>query len=205
LIAPCGDSLACDDLRVAELQVGRPILVIVSGPAGSGKTTLAHRLAATIGCPALCRDEIKEGMAAASRGFVPGPLDPLTLRTYDLFFAVIRLFLENGVTHVAEAAFQHPNWARGLEPLRPLAELRILRCQVPDALSQSRAESRRHEQPARAAHDDAGHFSVARSFDPIRLSAPTLDVDTTSGYNPDLEAIAAFVRLDSGAVTGPTT
>jgi hypothetical protein len=134
-------------------------------------------------------------MAVASRGFVPGPLDPLTLRTYDLFFAVIRLFLENGVTHVAEAAFQHPNWARGLEPLRPLAELRILRCQVPDALSQARAEGRRHEQPARA----------ARSFDPIRLNAPTLDVDTTSGYNPDLEAIAAFVCLDSGAVTGPMT
>jgi adenylate kinase family enzyme len=45
----------------------------VSGPAGSGKTTLAHRLAATIGCPALCRDEIKEGMVAATPGFVPGP------------------------------------------------------------------------------------------------------------------------------------
>jgi predicted kinase len=179
---------------VIELQAARPILMIVTGPAGSGKTTLAHRLAATIGCPALCRDELKEGMAAASPGFVPGPSDPLTMKTYDLFFAVIRLLLEHGVTHVAEAAFQHTNWVRGLEPLRPLAELRILRCQVPELLAKTRAVERRTANPTRAAHDDTGHFSVQRSFEPIQLDARTLDVDTTDGYVPDLEAIAAFVR-----------
>jgi adenylate kinase family enzyme len=45
--------------------------VVVSGPAGSGKTTLAHRLASAIGCPAICRDEIKAGMVHAHPGFVP--------------------------------------------------------------------------------------------------------------------------------------
>jgi deoxyadenosine/deoxycytidine kinase len=35
-----------------------PTLVVVSGPLGAGKTTLAHRLAGAIGCPAICRDEI---------------------------------------------------------------------------------------------------------------------------------------------------
>jgi predicted kinase len=171
-----------------------PTLVIVSGPAGSGKTTLAHRLAATIGCPALCRDEIKEGMVAATPGFAPGYSDPLTVRTYGVFFAAIRLFLENGVTHVAEAAFQHDNWARGLESLRRLAVLRIVRCHVAPAVARARAEQRRREQLARAAHDDLGHFSVERSFEPIRLDVPTLEVDTTNGYNPDFDAIAAFVR-----------
>jgi predicted kinase len=169
-----------------------PTLVIVSGPAGSGKTTLAHRLAATIGCPALCRDEIKEGMVAATPSFVPGPSDPLTMRTYSLFFAAIRLFLEHGVTHVAEAAFQHANWARGLEPLRPLAELRIVRCQVAPAIARTRTEQRGQEQPTRAAHDDTGHLSVEPSFEPISLDAPILDVDTTNGYSPDLRTIAAF-------------
>jgi len=169
-----------------------PTLVIVSGPAGSGKTTLAHRLAATIGCPALCRDEIKEGMVAATPGFVPGPSDPLTMRTYSVFFAAIHLFLEHGVAHIAEAAFQHANWARALEPLRPLAELRIVRCQVAAAIARARAEQRRGEQRSRAAHDDVGHFSMDRSFEPIKLDAPTMDVDTADGYGPDLDAIAAF-------------
>ena len=171
-----------------------PTLVIVSGPAGSGKTTLAHRLAATIGCPALCRDEIKEGMVAATPGFVPGPSDVLTVRTYSLFFATIRLFLENGVTHVAEAAFQHGNWVRGLEALQPLARLRIVRCQIDPSIARARAEQRRREQRSRAAHDDIGHFSVDRSFELIHLAEPTLDVDTSNGYAPDLDAIAAFVR-----------
>jgi predicted kinase len=174
--------------------MSHPTLVIVSGPAGTGKTTLAHRLAATIGSPAVCRDEIKEGMVAATPDFVPGPSDPLTVRTYGLFFAVIRLFLEHGVTHVAEAGFQHANWARGLEPLQPLATLRIVRCQTEPATARARAARRRREQLTRAAHDDIGHFSAEHSFAPIRLDAPTLDVDTTDGYDPDFDAIAVFAR-----------
>lgn len=180
---------------MAELPAGRPTAVIVTGPAGSGKTTLAHRLAATIGCPALSRDEIKEGMVAATPGFVPELSDPLTVRSFGLFFAAIRLFLEHGVTLVAEAAFQHENWVRGLEALQqPIARLRIVRCQVAPAIARARAEERRREQSTRAAHDDTGHFSVERPFEPIRLDAPTIDVDTTSGYRPDLDAIAAFAR-----------
>jgi deoxyadenosine/deoxycytidine kinase len=33
-------------------------LVVVSGPLGTGKTTLAHMLAAALGCPAICRVSI---------------------------------------------------------------------------------------------------------------------------------------------------
>ncbi len=70
--------------------------------------------------------------------------------------------------------------------------LRNVRCNIAPNIAQARAEYRRHEQPTRAAHDDTSHFSVDRTFEPIRLDAPTLDVDTTDGYSPDLHAIAAF-------------
>jgi predicted kinase len=188
--------LAASHGRVPEGRelISRPTLIVVSGPAGSGKTTLAHRLAAAVGCPALCRDELKEGMVAATPDFVPFTSDPLTLRTYDLFFTTIRLFLEHGVTHVAEAAFQHSAWARGLEPLRPLAELRIVRCHVDPDVARIRAEQRLREQPSRAAHDDTGHFAIERSFEPLTFDAPTLDVNTSNAGPIEIEAVVTFVR-----------
>ena len=52
-------------------DVALPTLIVVSGPPGSGKTTLAHEIARAAGCPAVSRDEIKEGMAHATPGFTP--------------------------------------------------------------------------------------------------------------------------------------
>jgi predicted kinase len=87
-----------------------PTLVVVSGRPGTGKTTLAHAIARAVGCPAICRDEIKEGMVHATPGFEPEPGDELTKRTLPTFFGVLELLLNAGVTTVAEAAFRDRLW-----------------------------------------------------------------------------------------------
>jgi predicted kinase len=177
-----------------------PTLVVVSGPVAAGKTTLAHRLAGAIGCPAVCRDEIKEGMVHVTPGFVPGPGDELTARTLPVFFDVLALLLRAGVTTVAEAAFQDKVWRPRLAPLRGLARLRIVHCTVDAQTAFQRNLRRRAENPLRRAHADPGpadaaaHVARHRSFDRVSVDAPWIEVDTTDGYRPALADIVAFVN-----------
>lgn len=174
-----------------------PRLIVVSGQGGSGKTTLAHRLAAEIGCPAICRDEIKEGMVHAhGPGFEPAVSDPLTQRTYPLFFEVVKLLVAGGVTIVAEAAFQHRLWVQGLTPLFPLAPVFVVRCFTDQDVLQRRRRQRFAEVATRAAHADTGTFVTPSepppAWDAIHIDAPTLDVNTTDGYDPGLAEVVAF-------------
>jgi len=142
----------------------------------------------------VCRDEIKEGMVHAHRGeFEAASGDPLTQRTFPLFFDVLRLLLEGGVTVVAEAAFQDRLWREGLGPLAGLAELRIVHCVTDSALAAERAGAR----GTRRAHADPGEAEEWRrfleAFVRISLPAPAIEVDTSDGYKPGIAEIAAFV------------
>jgi hypothetical protein len=151
-------------------------------------------LALRISCPLLSRDAIKEGMVASRPDFVPTTHDPLTMRTYEVFFAAIELMLRAEVTLVAEAAFSHPLWSRGLDPLTPLADLRVIRCRVDPAEARRRMQQRLLSEPSRAAHADAEHLSSAPAFEPLSLAVATLDVETSLRYDPNLAAITAFCR-----------
>jgi predicted kinase len=180
--------------------VSSPTLVVVSGPPGSGKTTLAHAIADAIPCPAICRDEIKEGMVHAHGGaFQPGPGDPLTKRTFPVFFDLLRILVSAGVSVVAEAAFQDMNWRSGLEPIMGLARVRIVHCIVDAAVARERVAGRiARGDASRAAHADADLLGAigrgSSAFARISVPAPSIEVNTTDGYSPGLIEIVAFIN-----------
>jgi predicted kinase len=176
-----------------------PTLIVVSGPPGSGKTTLAHALASAVGCPAICRDEIKEGMVHTVPGFTAGRDDELSRRTNPVFFSVLETLLRAGVTTVAEAAFQDRLWRPGLEPLQDLARIRVVHCTVDPEVAFQRSLRRSAQNQRRRAHPDPGpsdadeYLQRLRAFDRVALDAPSASVDTTDGYRPALSDIVAFI------------
>jgi predicted kinase len=171
----------------------RPRLVVVTGPAGTGKTTLAHALGGRLGWPVVVRDEVKESLVAAA-----GPIhhEAQNRAAYDEFFARIAALVDAGTDAVAEAAFQHERWVSGLDPLRARCDLRIVRCTV-DPITATERLRRRKERPAHQDADllariDAGDDYFG-AFADLAIPVPTIAVDTTGGLDPDLGAITAWV------------
>lgn len=183
----------------------RVTLIVVSGPPASGKTTLAHALAHAVHCPAICRDEIKEGFVRgiASESFEPEAGDAVNHAATAAFFEVVELLVHRGVTLVAEAAFQHHRWAPRITPLSEMANIRIVNCETDTAVVHERRVRRwRDERWRRRFHADPDPQQLARvqrdtsgpPYQPIRLDFPSLVVDTSHGYRPAFDEIVSFVR-----------
>lgn len=185
--------------RARGSSIMRPAtLLVVSGPPGAGKTTLAHALAEALRWPAVCRDEIKERLVAG-----PGSAGDLDLQTLEKFFDTLGGLLKSGSSLVAEAAFQDRLWRPGLEPLKNLASIRIVRCVIDPELARERITRRAAEVPSRAVHADADLLhriaqgqQPIESWVPIAVDVPCLVVDTTQGWKPSMDRIIQFATLN---------
>jgi predicted kinase len=183
----------------------RPTLVIVSGPPGSGKTTLACQLAQALGCPLLSRDEINEGIFHTfNHDLAIASKDSVAKLTFDVFFRTIELLLSSCVSIVAEAAFQDYRWRLGLEQLEAVADMKIIHCEIDPELARQRLLRRRLKGPdtpgmrrsARARRVSGLDRPTAGGFQALSLPVPALRVTTTDGYEPGLDEIVEFVRAD---------
>ena len=176
--------------------------MLVGGPPASGKTTLAHKIAHAIPCPAICKDEIKEGLVHAEGGIKPAWGGPISTRTLQAFYKTVQDLLTAGVTVVAEASFMRDRSEQDLLPLTTIARPRMLHCTISPELAHERFVRRAAEDArTRVSHPDAEFIKALEEgalsfedFGPLELSIPILTVDTTSGYDPSMESMLEFIN-----------
>ena len=168
--------------------------MLVTGAPGSGKTTLARPLAATLGLPLLAKDTVKEALFDALGVGDRGWSRRLGHASFEVLLAV--------AAEVPAAVVDANLWPEAAPRLRalgvPLVEV-FCRCPA--------AEARRRF-AARASRRHPGHVdrlpspeAMAASAGPLVLGGPLLEVDT--GRPADVDAVASWVRAQAGVGGGP--
>jgi DNA polymerase III delta prime subunit len=170
------------------------IVVAITGPPGSGKTTLAVPLSRALGWPPIARDTIKEalfdGLGAPDLGAAASHLDlsrRLGSASYEVLFAVAG---QVPGPIVVESNFS----VRSLPRLRQLGAAFPIevfcRCPVEKALDRYRRRPRHPVHHSRTVTTD--ELLKLGAQEPLGLGGPLFVVDTAEAV--DVRALAGVVR-----------
>ena len=182
--------------------MNKPLLIVITGRPASGKTTLAHHLSRQVNLPLLSRDEIKEGYITTT-GIHHNNLDSsVDLYVYETFFQTIDLLITQGVSIMAEAAFQHKLWQPKLSGFLNKADIKIIVCTTAPQLAKTRFADRLLNEPGRKTfHGEKPIISpndktalLIEQYENISMEVPTLQVDTTNNYNPGIDVMVDFIK-----------
>lgn len=180
-----------------------PVLILVGGAPGSGKTVLARRLAADLTLPLWTKDFVKETLSdgLGVRGLEASKA--LGRPTFAVFYAVLAELLRGRISLIAEANYRRALSVVELRPLVAMARTVQIFCEAPPEICVQRVIERLDRGERHPIHADRERLTEIADnrtgdgwdgYGPLDLGVPTLIVDTVNGYCPDYADIVGFIR-----------
>ena len=174
-------------------MVELPRLIVVTGPPGAGKTTIAAELQARLGLPLIAKDAIKELLGDAL-GFDGDRHESrkLGVATFHIQYALMQELLGGGVSVIVEGNFR-PEFFPAVPP-----------AEVTQVYVTASAETLRERMLSRDTHRHPVHYdreaaaevaaeAASGAWTVLPLGGTLLEIDTTVW--PDLDEVLARVNL----------
>lgn len=181
-----------------------PLVVVVTGPPASGKSSIAQEIAEALPAPLLAKDAIKE---ALFDGLGTGEVEwskKLGIATYGILYLMLEEEIRAGRSCVLEANFDHNEASAQLAALqlrRPFRALQIVCTADRESLLERFVERSDSRHPGHI--DDERLEDVEEAIDAgrwraLELDGETIELDTTDWASVDVDGLVERARRALG-------